>query len=48
MASPFKEEDEFVEECKELTTPVGGAYKVLKKCKSATFNLDGTLYTIGE
>ena len=48
MASVVKEEDEFGEECKELSTPVGGAYKVFKKCKSATFNLDGTLYTIGE
>lgn len=29
-------------------TPPGPQSRIFKKCKSATFHLDGTLYTIGE
>lgn len=45
MENEEKEEDK--EEVKGKTIPKGPT-KYLKKCKSATFTLDGTQFTIGK
>lgn len=38
---------EITEAIANFKTPPPAAFRAFKKCKSATFSLDGTLYTIG-